>query len=636
MNNTYGILDKISSPQDLKGLSREELELLADEIRSFILQELSPVGGHLASSLGVVELTVALHTVFNTPEDRIIWDVGHQCYPHKILTGRRDTFNTIRQKGGLSGFPKRSESPYDAFGAGHSSTSISAGLGMAVARDLEKGNRKIVCVIGDGSMTAGLAFEGLNHAGHLDKDLLVVLNDNEMSISKNVGALSAYLSRLMTGNIYSHWRKDFAEMMRSIPSLGEKIAKFAKRVEEHVKGFISPGMLFEELNFTYVGPIDGHNLEYMLGAFTNVAKFRKPVLLHVVTCKGKGFAPAEKLPTTFHGVGPFDPFDGTRKSAESSAPTYTEVFREAIVELAEKNDRIVAITAAMPEGTGLDLFRERFPDRFFDVGIAEQHAVTFAAGLAAEGFIPIVAVYSTFMQRAYDQVVHDVALQDLPVILALDRAGIVGADGPTHHGSFDFSYLRHIPGMTIFAPSEESELRDALATAVALGRPAAIRYPRGKAAGVDISGPPEILPLGKGRMISGEPKNPGILILSAGAVLSIASEAAELARKEDIQASVFDVRYIKPLDREAILSLCSAAKGIVTIEENALAGGFGSSIIELLIDEGVALPPIHRVGLPDTFISHGSQDLLRDEVGLSAEGILQAVRQTAGKSAKAA
>ncbi|GAB4258825.1 1-deoxy-D-xylulose-5-phosphate synthase [Deferrisoma sp.] len=624
------LLPRIGGPEDLKALDRADLERLADEVRRFILEKLSPVGGHLASSLGVVELTVALHRVFDSPRDRIIWDVGHQCYAHKILTGRRDRFPTIRQRGGLSGFPKRSESPHDAFGTGHSSTSISAGLGMAVARDLAGGDHKVVAVIGDGSMTAGLAFEGLNHAGHLDRDLVVVLNDNEMSISPNVGALSSYLSRILTGDLYSRFRKDVEEFLRAIPSLGGAMARLAKRVEEHVKGFFSPGMLFEELGFTYVGPIDGHNVGHLVAAFENVRKFRKPVLVHVVTRKGKGFPPAERSPTAFHGVGPFDPCNGACRPGSGAAPSYTEVFRDTLIELAEADPKIVAITAAMPEGTGLDRFRERFPDRFFDVGIAEQHAVTFAAGLAAEGWKPVVAIYSTFLQRAYDQIVHDVALQDLPVVFALDRAGLVGADGPTHHGAFDLSYLRHIPGVAVLAPADEGELRHALATALGLGRPAAVRYPRGKGIGVPREGPPRPWPLGKGRVVLGDPADPGVLVLSAGTVLGAARAAVERARVEGIQALVFDARYVKPLDRQGIVDLASRARAVVTVEENALAGGFGSAVLECLADEGVPIPRVRRLGLPDRFVEHGTQDELRRLVGLDADAILAAVRDLAG------
>ncbi len=624
------ILPRIQGPEDLRDLSREDLEQVAAEVRAHILEHLSPVGGHLASSLGVVELTVALHAVFRSPEDRIIWDVGHQCYAHKILTGRRDRFSTIRQRDGLSGFPRRSESPHDAFGTGHSSTSISAGLGMAVARDLSGGDHKIVSVIGDGSLTAGLAFEGLNHAGHTDRDLVVVLNDNEMSISRNVGALSSYLSRILTGDLYSRFRKDVTEFLRSIPSFGGAVARIAKRVEEHVKGFLSPGMLFEELGFTYVGPIDGHNMGHLLGAFQNVRKFRKPVLVHVITRKGKGFPPAEDRPTDFHGVGPFDPCDG-RCAGKGSDPTpsYTEVFRNTLVRLAQENPKIVAITAAMPEGTGLDLFRERFPERFFDVGIAEQHAVTFAAGLAAEGFVPVVAVYSTFFQRAYDQLVHDVALQGLPVVFALDRAGLVGADGATHHGALDLSYLRHVPGVTILAPSDEDELQHALATAVALGGPAAVRYPRGCGTGVPMAPDPARMPVGSGRIAWGDPDRPDVLVACAGTVLEAAVEGARRAAKNGAQACVFDARYVKPLDRDALGRIAGKAAGLVTVEENVVAGGFGSAVLEALAEAGELPRAVRMLGLPDRFVEHGSPGELRREVGLDAEAVARAIEEAA-------
>jgi 1-deoxy-D-xylulose-5-phosphate synthase len=639
-SGSYPILGTISDPRDLKGLSRDELEALSGELRAYILEKLSPVGGHLASSLGVVELTVALHAVFDSPRDRIVWDVGHQCYAHKILTGRRDSFCTIRQKGGLSGFPKRCESPHDAFGTGHSSTSISAGLGLAAARDFSGADHKVISVIGDGSLTGGLAFEGLNHAGHTDRDLIVVLNDNEMSISPNVGALSSYLSKILTGDLYSRFRKDVEEFLRSIPSFGGTMARLARKVEEHIKGFISPGMLFEELGFTYVGPLDGHNLGHLIAAFQNVKKFRKPVLVHAVTQKGRGFGPAEERPTAFHGIGPFDPCNGlsvvgSAHSGYEVCPrplSYTEVFSRTLVALAEADPRVIAITAAMPEGTGLDPFRDRFPQRFFDVGIAEQHAVTFAAGLAAEGWVPVVAIYSTFLQRAYDQIVHDVALQGLPVIFAMDRAGLVGADGPTHHGAFDLSFLRHIPGLVVLAPSNEDELQHALATAVSLKRPVALRYPRGQVAGVEMALKPQLLPLGQGRLVCGDESDPGILVLAAGTVANSAQAAVRRAQKSGIQATLFDVRYVKPVDRDAIVRLGSRASGLLTIEENVLAGGFGGAVLECLVDAGVALPPTRRLGLPDAFVEHGSQDELLRVVGLDPESIFEALAGLAQKT----
>jgi 1-deoxy-D-xylulose-5-phosphate synthase len=619
------ILERIDSPADLKKLGKPQLETLAGEIREFILEKLSPIGGHLASSLGVVELTIALHYVFNSPEDHIIWDVGHQSYPHKILTGRRDEFSTIRQKGGLSGFPKRCESPHDAFGTGHSSTSISAAMGLAVGRDLAKRSNKVVAVIGDGSMTSGMAFEGLNHAGHEKRDLVVILNDNEMSISPNVGALSSYLSRLLTGQFYSKMRREIEDALGSLP-LGDKMKKLAKKIEEHVKGFITDGLFFEELGFNYVGPIDGHNMDHLLTALGNISKFTEPTLVHVVTRKGKGFEPAEDKPTSFHGVGPFNRENGQVCSATGGAPSYTSVFGKTLIELAEKDDRIIAITAAMREGTGLVAFSEKFPKRFFDVGIAEEHAVTFAAGLATEGWLPVVAIYSTFLQRSYDQIIHDVALQNLPVIFALDRSGLVGADGPTHHGAFDISFLRHIPNLCLLTPSDENELRNALATAVACKGPVALRYPRGSGTGVELDASATPWPMGKGRVVFGEnaDKN-AVVVFSAGTVLGCVVEAAKLVSAKGVPVTVFDARFIKPLDSAAIQRLAKNAAAIMTVEENALMGGFGAAVLEALTDAGVTLPPIKRLGLPDEFVGHATQTQLREELGLDSASIAVAI-----------
>ncbi len=621
------LLEKITGPEDIRKLNRVEMETLAIEVRVFILEKLSPIGGHLASSLGVVELTIALHAVFQSPEDKIIWDVGHQCYPHKILTGRKERFDTIRQQGGLSGFPKIGESEHDVFGAGHASTSISAALGMAVARDLAEKHNKVIAVIGDGSMNAGLAFEGLNHAGHEHRDLVVVLNDNEMSISPNVGALSSYLSRVMTGDFYSRVRKDFQEFLRAVP-LGDQMAKFAKKVEEHAKGFITPGMLFEELGFTYVGPIDGHNIAHLLTAFNNIKKFKKPTLVHVITKKGKGFKPAEAKPTTFHGIGPFDPENGETRAKDKAPPSYTAVFGEALIEAAKRDPKIVAISAAMPEGTGLSPFAEVFPERFFDVGIAEGHAVTFAAGLATQGFKPVVAVYSTFMQRAYDQVIHDVALQNLPVVFAMDRAGLVGADGPTHHGVFDISFMRHIPNMTVMAPSDENELRSAFATALSLGAPAALRYPRGCGTGVDISQEAELWKVGRGRTVL-KGKKGGVALLCVGTMVEAATLAAKMAKEESISVTVFDARFIKPLDEKAILKLFADSCGIVTVEENACQGGFGSAVLELLAAKGTIAKPVKTLGVPDRFIEQGTQSQLLCDIGLDANAIFEAIKEAA-------
>jgi 1-deoxy-D-xylulose-5-phosphate synthase len=620
------ILERIESPADLKKLSKPQLVTLAGELRSFILEKLSPIGGHLASSLGVVELTIALHYIFSTPEDRIIWDVGHQSYPHKILTGRRDKFATIRQQGGLSGFPKRCESPHDAFGTGHSSTSISAALGMAVGRDLGKRSNKVVAVIGDGSMTSGMAFEGLNHAGHEKKDLVVILNDNDMSISPNVGALSSYLSRLLTGEFYSKVRREVEDALETLP-LGDKMKKLAKKIEEHAKGFITPGMLFEELGFNYVGPIDGHNMDHLLVALGNISKFNEPTLVHVVTRKGKGFEPAEDEPTSFHGVGPFNLQNGESSKASGATPSYTSVFGKTLVELAEKDDRLIAITAAMPEGTGLTGFADKFPSRFYDVGIAEEHAVTFAAGLATEGWRPVVAIYSTFLQRSYDQIIHDVALQNLPVIFALDRAGLVGADGPTHHGVFDLSFLRHIPNLCLMVPSDENELRNALATAVACDGPAALRYPRGAGVGVELDSEISAWPLGKGRIVFGDAEGEGrVVVFSAGTVLESVLDAAQVVSDSGISITVFDARFVKPLDEAAIVALAKDAAAIVTVEENALMGGFGAAVLETLSDSGVKMPAVKRLGLPDSFVGHGTQAQLRRDLGLDSGSIADTIK----------
>ncbi|PLX41127.1 MAG: 1-deoxy-D-xylulose-5-phosphate synthase [Deltaproteobacteria bacterium] len=622
MGKRYKILDRIDPPKALKTLSVPEMEILAGEVREFILEKLSPIGGHLASSLGVVELTIALHATFNTPEDRIVWDVGHQSYGHKILTGRRDEFANIRQRGGISGFPKRSESEYDCFGTGHASTSISAGVGMAVGKDLAGRDNKVIAVIGDGSMTSGMAFEGLNHGGHLKGDLIVVLNDNEMSISPNVGALASYLSRVLSGNLYSKMRSDVQEILKSLPG-GEPVAKFAKKIEEHAKGFISPGMLFEELGFTYFGPINGHNISHLLTAFKNVSKFKKPILVHVVTTKGKGYVPAEEKPSSYHGVGPFDLENGNAKKSGALAPSYTSIFGKTLVELASSDNRIVAITAAMTEGTGLKEFAELYPKRFFDVGIAEEHAVTFAAGLAVEGQKPVVAIYSTFLQRAYDQIIHDVALQKLDVVFALDRAGFVGSDGATHHGSFDLSYLRHIPGMTVIAPSDENELRHALATALSIDGPVALRYPRGAGVGALLEGYPTPFEVGRGRMLI-EGGEGAVALINAGANLPNVLQAVEMAKEAGVKVSLFDARFVKPLDKEAILALAKCSSRMVTIEENALQGGFGSAVVELLADEGISIQ-VKRLGIPDLFISHGTQNELREEAGIDASGIAKAL-----------
>ncbi|MBI5562543.1 MAG: 1-deoxy-D-xylulose-5-phosphate synthase [Deltaproteobacteria bacterium] len=614
------LIDDIDSPADLKRLGTESLPAVADELRRVIIEAVSATGGHLASSLGAVELTIALHYAFNAPEDKIIWDVGHQAYGHKILTGRRNEFGTLRQLGGISGFPRPAESPFDAFGAGHSSTSISAALGMAAARDLAGKSNKVVAVIGDGSLTAGLAFEGLNQAGHLKKNILVVLNDNEMSISQNVGALSAFLSRKITGRLAIRLKKEIESFITSIPAIGGRLMDIAKRAEDAMITFLTPGMLFEGLGFHYIGPVDGHDIGALLNAFKAIGELEGPVLLHVLTKKGKGYGPAEADPAAFHGVGPFTVSTGSPK--KSASPSYTNVFSSSLVEIAGLDKRVVAITAAMPEGTGLSAFAEKFPERFFDVGIAEQHALVFAAGLAKEGFIPVTAIYSTFLQRAYDEVFHDVCLQNLPVVLALDRAGIVGQDGATHHGLFDISYLRHLPNMAVAAPKDEGELRHLLYSAVNYGRPIAIRYPRGGCTGVDLSGALRMIPFGSSEVLR---EGADASILATGTMVYPAMEAGARLEREGIRAGVVNCRFIKPLDEALVLGIAASTGVIVTVEENVLAGGFGSAIAELLADNGLHVP-VRRLGAPDEYVEHGTQEQLRARLGLSAQGIEAAVR----------
>jgi 1-deoxy-D-xylulose-5-phosphate synthase len=594
---------------------------LAQEIRQEIIRTVSKVGGHLASSLGVVELTLALHYVFDTPRDRLIWDVGHQTYAHKLITGRREQFSTLRQSGGLCGFPKREESPYDVFGTGHSGTSISAALGIAQARCLRKENFKVVAIIGDGSMTAGLAFEGLNQAGAIDKDLIVVLNDNELSISPNVGALSSYLNRLMTGRLATTIRDKIKSFLGQLPRIGRPALKWAKYAEESFKGFLLPGLLFEELGFKYVGPLPGHKVESLIDTFRNIKELHGPILVHVITTKGKGYPPAEKDPVSFHGIGPFNPETGDAYPSKELHLTYTQVFGQTMVRLAREIPCLVGITAAMPQGTGLDAFAKEFPERCYDVGIAEQHGITFAAGLAAEGFVPVVAVYSTFMQRAYDQILHDVCLQNLPVVLALDRGGIVGADGPTHHGLFDFSYLRHIPNIIVMAPKDENELQHMLKTAVCCGRPASVRYPRGNGWRGPLDEELKELPLGKAEVLE---QGKDLMILAIGSCAQAALKAHGLLAEKGIQAAVVNARFVKPLDEELICSLASETGKVLTVEENALQGGFGSAVLELLGEKGLKDIAVRRLGIPDVFVEHGSQEELRHKYGLDAEGIAQA------------
>ncbi|MEZ4598992.1 MAG: 1-deoxy-D-xylulose-5-phosphate synthase [Syntrophotaleaceae bacterium] len=616
------ILQTLQSPRQLKELSVADLEILAEEIRARIIETVSRTGGHLASSLGVVELTIALHRVLDAPEDKIVWDVGHQAYAHKLLTGRLDRFHTLRQLGGISGFPKRAESPYDAFDVGHSSTSISAALGMAAARDCKGGTEKVVAVIGDGSLTGGLAFEGLNQAGDLKKNLIVILNDNEMSISPNVGAISSLINRKLTSELAVRLKKEAENFLNHVPRVGKDLLKVARRAEEALKGFFTPGMLFEALGFDYVGPLGGHRIGRLIESLENVVHLEGPVLVHVVTRKGKGYQPAEKQPSLFHGVGPFDGQTGEVKGDKGGIATYTGVFGRTLTELAERDERIIAITAAMEEGTGLGEFSRRFPERFFDVGIAEQHAVTFAAGLASQGLKPVVALYSTFLQRAYDNILHDVALQNLPVTFAIDRGGLVGADGPTHHGTFDFSFLRHIPNMTIMAPRDEAELRRAVVTAPLVEGPFAYRYPRGRGIGTTLEDAPEPLPIGRGEKLRDGREG---VIFTLGTTCHDALKAAELLAAEGLSLSVVDARFLKPLDEDLLVNEARCHGAVITVEENVLQGGFGSAVLELFNIHGLS-PRLLRIGLPDGFVEQGTQQELRVRCGLDAAGIAARIR----------
>ena len=613
------LLDTIDSPEDLRQVPPEQLPRLAQELRDTIIETVAETGGHLGPCLGVVELTIALHYVFDTPHDKIIWDVGHQTYAHKLLTGRRDRFHTLRQHQGLSGFPKREESPYDVVETGHSSTSISYGLGIAVGKCLQHDCRKVISVIGDGSMTAGLAFEGLNQAGHLDKDLIVILNDNEMSISPNVGALSSFLNKKMTGKTARRLRDHIEDKLMALPGVGENILQVLRKSEESLKSFFTPGMLFEALKFQYVGPIPGHNLDDLITTLKNVREHSHgPVLVHVLTTKGKGYEPAETNPGDYHGVGPFDIATGKpRKSSGSIA--YTKVFGNTLCHLARKNDKITAITAAMPAGTGLIDFSREFPDRFFDVGIAEQHAVTFAAGQAMEGMRPVVAVYSTFMQRAIDQVIHDVCLPNLPVVLALDRGGVVGDDGPTHHGVFDLSLFRCIPNLTIMAPKDENELQHMLYTALNHEGPVLIRYPRGSGFGVDMEKPEKILDMARGELLR---EGDDVLLLPIGNRVYPALEAAEGLEKLGVSAAVINPRFVKPLDNELISHWAEKTGRVVTVEDNVKKGGFGSAVLQMLTELHIHIP-MRLLGYGNTFIEQGPQEILWRDAGIDAAGIIK-------------
>jgi 1-deoxy-D-xylulose-5-phosphate synthase len=621
------LLDQINSPVDLRKLREDQLPALAHEIREEIIRTVSKNGGHLAPSLGVVELTIAIHYVYDTPNDRVIWDVGHQTYAHKLLTGRRDLFHTIRTKGGLSGFPKRAESPYDTFDTGHSSTSLSAGLGMSVGLELKKEDSRVIAVIGDGSLTGGMAFEALNQGGEHEKNLTVILNDNEMSISQNVGALSSFLSRKMTTKSQVALRGGVKEFLQSVPGVGEKVIRVLQRSEGSFKAFVTPGILFEALKWDYIGPIRGHRFDRLLEALRNSRNLKKPVVIHVLTTKGKGYEPAEKNPSYYHGVGA-GVIENNHEEAPArpskKTPTYTKVFGDYMVEAAKQNDRIVAITAAMPEGTGLNRFAKAFPERFYDVGIAEQHAVTFAGGLAVEGYRPVVAIYSTFLQRAYDQVYHDVCLQQLPVLFALDRGGLVGEDGPTHHGVLDLSYLRALCHMTVMAPKDENELRRMLALGLTHDKPTAVRYPRGKGVGVSLEDPVDPVPYGRAELLR---DGGDILILAVGVTVYPALEAADVLIGENIQATVVNARFVKPLDENLILELAHKCPRILCVEENTVFGGFGSAVAELLADKGPEQYRIRRLGIPDICVEHGTLAELRAQLGLDGQGIARAARR---------
>jgi 1-deoxy-D-xylulose-5-phosphate synthase len=602
-------LTSIASPGDLRQLPSSQLKTLAQELRQYLIDTVSQMGGHFAAGLGTVELTVALHYIFNTPQDRLVWDVGHQAYPHKVLTGRRDRLRTIKLKDGLAPFPSRFESPYDTFGVGHSSTSISAALGMAIAAQRSGDPRKVVAIIGDGAMTAGMALEALNHAGSMDVNLLVILNDNDMSISENVGAFSNYFARVLSGKIYAHLREGSKKVLKRMPTVWE----LARRSEEHVKGMVLPGTIFEEMGFNYIGPIDGHDIDALVATLRNIRDLKGPQFLHVVTRKGKGYAPAEADPIKWHGPGPFDPKSGVIFKDKASGPTYSQVFGEWLCDMAALDPKLLAITPAMREGSGMVEYSKKFADRYFDVAIAEQHAVTLAAGMACEGAHPVVAIYSTFLQRGYDQLIHDVALQNLPVVFAIDRAGLVGGDGATHQGSFDLSFLRCVPNMVVMAPADENECRQMLYTAVQCGRPAAVRYPRGQGPGVPIEKEMRALALGEAQVR--REGHSGLAILAFGAMVAPCERIAER-----LDATLVNMRFVKPLDHELIYKVASKHAAIVTIEENVVAGGAGSAVAELLTAQAISIPILH-LGIPDRFVEHGSREDSLTAAGLDAASI---------------
>ena len=620
----YSVLKDVNFPADIRGLTLAQLNTLAQEIRDLITLTVASCGGHLAASLGTVELTLALHYAFNTAQDKIIWDVGHQSYAHKIITGRKEDFKNLRKQNGISGFPRREESPYDVFNVGHSGTSISAAAGMTEAACLKGASHKIIAVIGDGSMTSGMAFEGLNWVGDRKKNMIIVLNDNEMSISENVGAMSSYLNRVMTGHKITTLKADIKRFLKSIPGVGGDMIKFAQKIEEILKTLMVPGALFEEMGFTYVGPLEGHRLDHLIKTFENIREMTGPVLVHVITKKGKGYSFAEQNPPSYHGVAPFDVQTGQVIASSSGIPTYTNVFGRTLVKLARTDSRIVAITAAMREGTGLNLFSQEFPNRFYDVGIAEQHAVTFAAGLATEGFIPVVAIYSTFLQRAYDQIVHDVCLQKLPIIFAVDRGGLVGEDGATHQGLLDYSYLRSIPHIVVMAPKDENELQHMLKTAVDCGQPVSLRYPRGSGAGRPLDEVLTALDIGKGEVLRG---GTDLAVMAIGSTVLPALAAANRLAEEGRDISVINARFVKPLDEELILKTAAAVGTIITVEENTLQGGFGSAVLELLAEKSITGIRVKRLGIPDEFVRHATQAQQRRRYGIDEEGIMAAINE---------
>ena len=617
-------LDNINEPADIRKLNPEELGVLAKEVRNEVISVVSEVGGHLASTLGAVELTLALHYVFNTPEDRLVWDTGHQAYAHKLICGRRSQLPNIRQLGGPSGFLSREESIYDVFGAGHAGTSVSAALGMVEANTLEGTNRKVVAVISDGGLTAGLTFEGLNQAGHLSRDLIVVLNDNAIFIDPRVGALSSFLSKQLTTDIALKLQKNMVALLRNFPKVGENLYQVARKMKDSFLSLVTPGFLFEALGFQYIGPVDGHSLGDLVQTLESAKKIGKPTLVHVITRKGQGYEPAENDPVKYHSVAPFYVLTGKPKKERGPTPSFTEIFSQTLIHLAKENPKVVGITAAMGSGTGIDKFSREIPERSYDVGIAEQHAVTFAAGMATEGWVPVVAIYSTFLQRAYDQILHDVCIQNLHVVFALDRAGLVGADGPTHHGVFDFSYMRSIPNMVVMAPKDENELRHMMKTALAHNGPIALRYPRGECWGVKVE--PEIrsLEIGKGEVLR---HGRDVVIAGIGNTVIPALRAAEDLAQLGIEASVVNARFVKPLDGELLALLCAQTPRVITVEDHVLQGGFGSAVVEFLADAGFNKVVVKRLGIPDQFVTHGTQDQLRKLCGIDEEAIAHAAIQ---------